>query len=77
MGFERIRTVHTVLNIGRRYMISSAIRNTEKGKQFVRIFRKFCSAYSVNICSVNLDRETTFLTLGGGGGDHRCSVPAE
>ena len=26
-------------------------------------FWKFCSAYCVNICSVNLGRETTFLTL--------------
>ena len=26
-------------------------------------FEKFCSACGVNICSVSLDRETTFLTL--------------
>ena len=44
-------------------MISSAIRKIEKGKQLVRTFRKFCSAYGVNFCSVNLDRETAFLSL--------------
>ena len=44
-------------------MISFAIRKIEKGKQFVRTFWKFCSACGVNICSVNLDSETTFLTL--------------
>ena len=63
MDFESIKTVHTVLNIDRHYIISSAIRKVEKGKQFVPKFWKFCSAYGVNICSVNLDRETTFLTL--------------
>ena len=61
--FEGVKTVHTVLNIGRRYIIASTIRKIEKGKQFVRTFGTFCSAYGVNICSVNLDRETTFLTL--------------
>ena len=63
MDFEGITTVHTVLNIDRHYMIYSAICKVEKGKQFVPTFWKFCSAYGVNICSVNLDRETTFLTL--------------
>ena len=56
--------LHTLLNIGRHYMISSAIRKIEKRKQFVRTYIwKFSSAYGVNIFSVNLDREITFLTL--------------
>ena len=63
MDFEGITTVHTVLNIDRHYMIYSAFCEVEKGKQFVPRFGKFCSAYGVNICSVNLDCETTFLTL--------------
>ena len=66
MDFEGTKTVHTrhtVLNIDRHYKISSAIRKVEKGKQFVLTFWKFCSAYGVNVCSVNLGRETTFLTL--------------
>ena len=62
-NFEGIKTVQTVSNIGRHYMISSAIRKIKKGKQFVRTFWKFCSACGLKICSVNLDRETTFLTL--------------
>ena len=33
-----------------------------KGKQFVHTFGN-CSASGVKICSVNLDRETTFLTI--------------
>ena len=61
--FEGVRTVHTVLHVDRHYIISSAIRKIEKGKQFVRTFGRFCSACGMNICSVNLDRETTFLTL--------------
>ena len=44
-------------------MISFTIRKTEKGKEFVLTFWKLCSAHGVNIRSVNLDRETTFLTL--------------
>ena len=55
--------MYTVLNIDRYHMISSAIRKIEEGKQFVRTFWKFYSACGVNICSVNLDCETTFLTL--------------
>ena len=46
-------------------MISSAIRRTEKRKQFVRTFGKLCSAYGVNICSVNLIVKPLFL--------HRCT----
>ena len=52
-----------MFNIGRHYKISSAIREIEKGKQFVCTFWKFRSAYRVNICSVNFERETTFFTL--------------
>ena len=63
MELEGIKTVYAVLNTGRHHMISSAIRKIEKGKQFVRTFWKFCSACGVDICSVNLVCETTFLTL--------------
>ena len=63
MDFEGIKSVHKVLNIGRHYTISSAIRKTEKGKQFVHTFGDFVLCKGVNIYSVNLDRETTFLTL--------------
>ena len=52
-----------VLDNGRHYMISSAIRKIEKEKQFVRTFRNFLLPNDMNICSVNLDLETTFLTL--------------
>ena len=38
MDFEGTKTVNTVLNIDRHYMISSAVRKVEKGKQFVPIF---------------------------------------
>ena len=44
-------------------MISSAIRKIEKGTQFVRTFGNFDLPIGVNICSVNLDYESTFLTL--------------
>ena len=49
MDLEGIKTVHTVFNIGMHYMISSAIHKIGKGKQFVRTFGKFCSAYGVNM----------------------------
>ena len=54
--------MHKGLNIGRHYTISSAIRKTEKGKQFVHTFGDFVLCKGVNIYSVNLDREATFLT---------------
>ena len=44
-------------------MIYPAIRKIEKGKVCVHIWQKKNYDYGVNICSVNLDRETTFLTL--------------
>ena len=44
-------------------MVSSAIRKIEKGKQFTRTLSNFVLPNSLNICSVILDRETTFLTL--------------
>ena len=50
--------MHTVLNICRHYIISSAIRKIENGKQFVRTFGDFSLPYDVNNCCVNLDRET-------------------
>ena len=48
------------LNTGRCYMNCSAIR---RRKIISAHIWKFCSACGVKICSVNLDRETTFLTL--------------
>ena len=47
-------------------MISSDIRQIDNGKRFVRIFGNFILHNGVNICSANLDRETTFLTLAQG-----------
>ena len=41
MDFEGVKTVHVVLNIGRHYIICSAIRKIEKEKQFVRTFGNF------------------------------------
>ena len=35
------KTVHTLFNVGRHYMISSAIRKIEKEEQFVRTFGNF------------------------------------
>ena len=52
-----------MLNIGRHYKISSDIRKIDNGKRFVRTFGNFALPNGVNICSVNLDRETTCLTL--------------
>ena len=57
------KTVHIVLIIGRNYMIYSAIRKIEEGKQFVRKFDNCVLPNGMNICSVNLDRETNFLTV--------------
>ena len=56
--------VHIVLNIGGHYVISSAIRKIEKRKTvYALTFGDFVLPEGVNICSVNLDRETIFLTL--------------
>ena len=44
--------MHTVLDIGRHYMISYATCKIEKGQQFLRTFGNFDlpNAYGVNIC---------------------------
>ena len=55
--------MYTVLKIGRHYKISSDIRKIDNGKRFVSTFGNFVLPNGVNICSVNLDRLTTFLTL--------------
>ena len=52
-----------MLNIGRHYIISSGNLQNQKKKTVSAHISKFCSAYGVNICSVNLDREIAFLTL--------------
>ena len=56
-----LKTVDSVLNIGRHCIISSAIRKIGKGKQFVRKFGNFLLPNGMNICSGSLDRETTFI----------------
>ena len=56
----RAYKLHTVLNIGWCYMICLAICNR---KTICEHILKFCSAFGGKICSVNLDRGTTFLTL--------------
>ena len=66
MDCKDVKKLLTVLNHDRHYRIYSAILKIEKGKQLVRTFGNFILPNGVKICSVNLDRETTFLTLAPG-----------
>ena len=56
-----------MLNIGRlsfhHWHDLSRHSQNRRRKSLCAHLAKFCSAYGVNICSVNLDRETTYLTL--------------
>ena len=60
IDFNSVKKLLTVFEIYKHYMISSVVR---KKKTVCAYISKFCSASGVKICSVNLDCETTFLTL--------------
>ena len=53
-----------MLKIDRHYTISSVVRQRKTVNAYIP---KFCSASGVKIYSVNLDHETTFITLDQGG----------
>ena len=69
--------MHTVLKNGRHYMISSDIHKMEKGKQFFCKFGNFVLPTSMRICSVNVDCETSFLTLSGSVGKIEANIALE